>query len=279
MKDEITEQEVEETMMGMGEGERRELEDNLPDFDLKTVPCWVAPKEDGPKILTMPNIPQPLHGLAPRTILGKATWDHMRKACYYEANYTCQACGKQLGRGESHAHELYTYNYVTGQAKFERCVCLCELCHVRGIHSGRALTMFKKGNPLMPKQRILEGAENLFKLLHEYNVAHPDEPPLRAYATFIDYAKWPPLQKEMLELIKKYDVKFYQEDIKHMAKWSKWALRMGTGLFPTPYADQGAWAEAMEAKDKENHNMALKSRTDAEIAIDEILGIDGTQAV
>ena len=30
MKDEITEQEVEETMMGMGEGERRELEDNLP---------------------------------------------------------------------------------------------------------------------------------------------------------------------------------------------------------------------------------------------------------
>ena len=279
MKDDMIEQEVDELRMELSESERRELEEDLPVFDLKHVPCWVAPKENGAKILTMPNIPQPLHGLAPRTILGKPTWDHMRKACYYNANYTCQACGKQLGRGECHAHELYTYNYFSGDAKFERCVCLCELCHVRGIHSGRALTMYKKGNPLMPKHRLLEGAENLFRILHEYNLAHPDEEPLRAYATFIDYAKWPPLQKEMLELIKKYDVKFYQEDIKHMAKWDKWSLRMGNKSFPTPYANQDEWAEAMAINDKSNQNQAVDRRTETEKKIDAILGIDSTQAV
>ena len=248
------------------------------EFDIRKVPCWVAPKpgDDGAKILTMPNVPHPLHGLAPRTIMGKTTWDHVRKKCYFDAGYKCEACGKILGPGECQAHELYTYNYVAGTAKFERCVCLCKTCHVGGIHSGRALTMYKKGNPIMPKSKLLEGAENLFRVLHEYNMAHPNEEPLRAYATFVDYAKWPDLHDEMMELIEKYDIKFYSENPAFLAKWSDWKLTVGNKTYPTPYKDKAAWEIAMAENDKTNQNAAIpvKPKTELDLEIEKILGID-----
>lgn len=243
------------------------------DFDIIKVPVWVAPEEDGAKILTMPNIPTPLHQLAPRTVMGRTAWDHMRKKCYFDAGYKCQACGKELGRGECDAHELYRINYVTGESKFERCVCLCHTCHRLGIHSGRALTMFKKGNPLMTKRMILEGAENLFKLLHEYNVAHPNAEPLRAYHTFVDYALWPPIHNEMMELIKKYDVKFYCEDHKRVAEWGKWNLVYGNKRYKTPYANKEEWEKAMERNDRHNHNKAIRQKSKADLEIERILGL------
>lgn len=243
------------------------------EFDVKSVTKWEAPKDNGAKILTMPNIPMPLHMLAPRTVLGKTTWDHMRKKCYYEAGYKCQACGKILDRGQCHAHELYTVNYETGDSKFERCVCLCEMCHVRGIHSGRALTMIKKGNPLMTKKLILEGAENLFRIINDYNVTHRNEEPLRAYATFVDYAKWPPLADEMRELIDKYDMKFYREDSSKLAEWSDWSLTIGNRTYPTPYANQEEWEKAMEKNNQVNHNAAIQEKSEIDLEIDKILGL------
>lgn len=246
------------------------------EYDVIKVPVWVAPSEDGAKILTMPNIPAPLHMLNPRTVMGKSAWDHMRKKCYFDAGYKCQACGKELGRGECDAHELYTINYVTGESKFERCVCLCHTCHRLGIHSGRALTMFKKCNPLMTKRMILEGAENLFRLLHEYNVTHPDSEPLRAYGTFVDYAKWPPIENEMAELIEKYDVKFYEENKAITADWGKWSLLYGSKRYRTPFRDQAEWAEAMSKNDRRNHNVAIREMSEAEKEIEKILGLDVT---
>lgn len=248
------------------------------EYDVTRVPCWVAPsrQDDGAKILTMPNVPQPLHGVNPRSIMGESTWNHVRKRCYYEAGYKCEACGRELGKGECQAHELYTYNYVTGTARFERCVCLCRTCHVGGIHSGRALTMYKRGNPIMPKTKILEGAENLFRVLYEYNLSHPKDSPLRAYSTFIDYAKWPDLHDEMEALIKKYDVKFYGENPWLAAKWGDWKLIVGNKTYPTPYKDQAEWAAAMEKNDMTNQNVAVpaKPKSELDLEIEKILSID-----
>lgn len=221
---------------------------------------WEAPldlyephPERGPdaRILTMPNIARPLHGrgMQPRTILGSSTWNHMRKKCYFDAGYKCEACGKDLGKGECHAHELFSTYWQDGYAQFIRCVCLCPLCHVRGIHSGRALTLYKQGNPLMTKAKLLEGAENLFKQLDNWNKEHPTDR-LRAYDTWLDALKIDSLKDEMQALIDKYHVAFYSEDKKSMAKWGKWRVVVGAKEYPTPYKSEKDWKEAMEMASK-----------------------------
>ena len=45
-----------------------------------------------PTILLHPNIPKPLHLVAPRTVLGEAWWKSVKKKVKREANGRCQAC-------------------------------------------------------------------------------------------------------------------------------------------------------------------------------------------
>ena len=145
------------------------------EFDIKTVLAWTAPKEDGAPIIAMPNVPAPLHGQAPRTLLGKSTWDHMRKYCYYNAGYKSQISGEDLdgttNDKKCNAHELYSYDYVHGKAYFERAVCISPVEH-NFIHSGRMLTMYKQGDPLTTAERVLEGLEHGFEQIKKYNDEH-----------------------------------------------------------------------------------------------------------
>lgn len=259
----------------MNENEQ-ELKDTS-EFDIKTVLAWTAPKEDGAPIIAMPNVPAPLHRLAPRTILGDSTWTHMRKRCYYDAQYKSQISGEWLDGTTSdlrcNAHELYSYDYTKGIAYFERAVCISPVEH-NFIHSGRMLTMYKKGNPLMPKSYLLKIVENGFRIINEWNKAHPKERPLRAYATLIDYAFTPGISNEIRDLIKKYDIKFYKEDSDYMAKWADWKLKIGPNEYPTPYKNRKEWAEAMEENDATNHNVALQNAQKGGVydEIDKIIG-------
>ena len=218
-------------------------------FDVVEITNWVAPDDPGVKILTMPNIPYPTHGLAPRTILGRTAWDVMRKRCYADAGYKCEICGAE---GKMHAHELYDIDYENQLVTFKRCVCLCPLCHLRCIHTGRALTLYKHNSPLMTKEALLEGAEHCFKLIHEYNSTHRNSPPLRVFSAWMDYTKEKDLEKPMKELIKKYEISFYYVDKKWYDEdhWGKWRLKIGNKEHPTPYKDQGEWEVAM-AKNNE----------------------------
>ena len=213
-------------------------------LDLKYITEWKAP-EDTRAVIGMPNIPKPLHHVNPRNILGPTTWNKMRKACYNAANMTCEICGKKQDTGYCDAHEIYDIDYTTGTAIFKRTVCTCRLCHRYGIHTGRCITLFKGHNPLMPKEALLAGAENAFKTIAKYNKDHPGED-LRCYYVFIEYLREDELREPMLELIKKYNVKFYMEDPKKMAKWADWKLIIGSREFPTPYKNEEEWREAME---------------------------------
>lgn len=98
------------------------------EFDIKTVDRWDAPEEGGVPIISMPNVPLPLHLCAPRTILGRRKWDEMRKACYEKADNTCEACGKVCLPRERDAHELYDIDFKNHTMTFNRCVCLCKAC-------------------------------------------------------------------------------------------------------------------------------------------------------
>lgn len=91
-----------------------------------------------PEILTHPNIPKPLHGIAPRTVFGQEWWDIERRKCYENAGQKCEACG--ISRQDAwpdrwlEAHEEY-YFHGTGEVEFMNLVCLCPACH-KFIHSG-----------------------------------------------------------------------------------------------------------------------------------------------
>lgn len=215
---------------------------------------WECPAGTGVPLITMPNVPRPLHGLPPRKIMGATAWDRMRKRCYFDAGYKCEICGVDPPKGQLHAHELYTYDWMEGTGKFERCIAICKRDH-DFIHSGRLVTLHKQGNPLYSKSYVLGVVEKGFKLIHDYNEAHPDKEKLKVYATFLEYLKVPDLAQEMSELIDKYDMEFYSEP-KHIAKWAKWRLLFGNKEYPTPYANQGEWVEAMEEASKHDNMRA-----------------------
>ena len=161
---------------------------------------WECPAGTGVPLITMPNVPRPLHGLPPRKIMGATAWDRMRKSCYFDAGYKCEICGVDPPKGQLHAHELYSYDWKEGTGKFERCIAICKKDH-DFIHSGRLITLHKQGSPLYSKSYVLGVVEKGFKLIHDYNEAHPDNEPLKAYATFLEYLKAPDLAEEMSELI------------------------------------------------------------------------------
>lgn len=217
---------------------------------------WIDTGENGARLLTMPNIPTPLQGagMQPRTLFGTSAWNKIRKQCYANADYHCEICGKDCSDSIMHAHEVYDIDYRKHTATFKRVVALCPLCHVKGIHSGRALTLYKKGVSYMTGDKLLEGAENAFKLIYEWNKSHPKKRPLLAFETFIDYAKQPMLETEMRRLIKKYDMHFYRVSEKAWSRknWSDWRLIVDGVEYPTVYKDREEWEEAMEKNNTNN---------------------------
>lgn len=249
-------------------------------FACRLVDKWVAPEDGGAPILSMPNVPHPLHNLAPRTILGTTTWNHMRNRCYFEAHYTCEACGAKvkteyyedgtvhhqyhddgtIAKRNLHAHELYTYDYEKGTARFERCVALCECCHVRFIHSGRMLTMYKQGDPLTTAERVLEGLEHGFEQIKKYNDEHKGGEKLRVYYAVIDYVDDPVIGEKVWYLIDKYNIEFYMPDGEMYPKgvpvWGGWKLVIGNKEYDSPFHSQKEWEKAMEKNNKEQ----IKSR-------------------
>ena len=216
-------------------------------YEVKLIDRWEPPEGDDLRpLVAMPNIPKPLHLVNPRNLLGRKTWDMMRKGAYHMANDTCEICGhKPENMHQRHGHEVYEIDYKEGTATFKRVFCICSLCHLGGIHTGRAITLFKKGNPLYPKEFLLEGAEHAFKIIYEYNQDHPDAD-LRAYSTYLEYLKQPELKDKMVELIDKYQIKFYEENTKNMADWGDWKLIIGNKEYKTPYKTYAEWEEAME---------------------------------
>lgn len=214
---------------------------------------WECPEEGGAPLLTMPNIPKPLHAVAPRAIMGEQAWTKVRKRAYYDAGYRSEISRVlSAGPGGLHAHEVYDINYVTGICKFKRVCAITPQEHVYFIHSGRMLTLWKNGNPLYSTERVLAGIENGFKLIYEWNKAHPRRKKLKVYQTILEYLKYPELADKLEELIDKYEIEFWGEDVKHMCDWEDWKLMIGDKEYPTPYANYQAWEEAMKVKSAED---------------------------
>lgn len=238
-------------------------------LDIKYVTSWAPPSSDDLRpLIAMPNIPRPLHTVAPRTVLGATVWNKMRKECYELANDTCEICGERPeDLRKRHAHEAYVIDYEKGTATFVGVFCLCALDHLGAIHTGRALTLWSKGSPLISKDFLLKGAEKAFTIISSYNKEKGTD--IRLYSTWIEYLKHDELREPMLELIKKYKPKFYMEDPKKTAKWDEWKLILDGKEYPTPYKNEKEWEKAMEKKSY-NDNFGKLSVTIAPLTDEEV---------
>lgn len=101
-----------------------------------------------PEVLLTPTIPKPMHGLAPRVVLGKKWWDQVKAACKKATNNHCQACGTKLYHDEHtqwlEGHEVYEIDYVLGRMVYIETIPLCTTCH-NYVHIGRLRILLTQG--------------------------------------------------------------------------------------------------------------------------------------
>ena len=99
-----------------------------------------------PEILTDQTIPEPLHGVNPRSFNSAKWWNTERRTAYAYNNYHCFTCGTYAPYDKTkkkfssdlklHAHERYTYYYTECKAVLTEVVAICPICH-DGIHIQR----------------------------------------------------------------------------------------------------------------------------------------------
>lgn len=232
----------------------------IKEYDVEVIDHWDAPDKNDARIIGMPNIPKPLHHINPRNLLGKKTWDAMRRECYADADDTCEICGtKPDDKARRHAHEVYNIDYKTGIATFERCICLCYTCHVLSIHTGRALTLYKNKSPVMSREALLAGVENAFKLASDWNKTHDEK--IKLYGAFLTYLKVPELRADMVDLIAKYKPQFYitTELTTDSVDWGEWRLFIGDREYQSPYQSEADWEAAMAKASKNDTDRKVKT--------------------
>ena len=125
-----------------------------------------------PELLQHPNIPKPLHGLAPRVIKGQAWWDQTRKSVYHRQDYKCLACGTPKSEAWPNrwleCHEHYRIDYSARTMEITEMVALCPACH-KFIHSGLLQVMMARGEMTTAcTMRILSHG---FKILNDNRLA------------------------------------------------------------------------------------------------------------
>ena len=115
------------------------------------------------------------------------------------------------------------------------------------------LTLYKQGNLLYSKEKVLRGLERGFEAIHDWNACHIGDEKIKVYATVLEYLKEPSLKNEVEDLIDKYGIEFWKEDPSSLAEWGKWKMVMTNSrgrleFHRTPYKDQADCDKAMKAR-------------------------------
>jgi hypothetical protein len=180
-----------------------------------------------PEILSQPNIPKPLHGIAPRTIMGQEWWDRERQKVYASTDYCCIACGVSKSEAKGYrwleAHEYWDIDYLKGVCKVVSIEPLCHYCH-NFIHSGRL-------NMIIGSEKSEE--EVIAILEHGFKVLANNK--LKCFYFTLELAK---------QLgAKTYGVKAYKSKQNPKIKWNDWKLIFKGKEYKSKFKDIDEWAE------------------------------------
>lgn len=166
-----------------------------------------------PEILLHPNIPKPLHGVAPRIIKGENWWNEVRQIAYKGKDYHCWTCGIHKTKAKYHkwleAHEIYEINYLIGEVKFIDICALCHSCH-NFIHSGRLYSLYRKNE--ISRDKIIDILEYGNSILINNNLE------LNPFSAKVYFEFFPNKKNEMLN---KYG--FYKHE-QCLCEWNDWYM-------------------------------------------------------
>lgn len=175
------------------------------------VPDRLPKSQRRPSLLLHPQIPVPMHGVAPRLVMPNAWWVTIRRDALAKYGQFCWACGYPNSanpiRQVMDIHETYHINYFSGRMVFLEAVVLCYFCHSY-IHMGRTneLQRTKKMTTRVYKMIVKHGT----RVLKEAGLSASQQPQYRGRA----------------------------------APWAAWRLVVGTQEFPPAYANQRDWEAA-----------------------------------
>jgi hypothetical protein len=197
----------------------------------------LPPKIVRPELLTHPNLPKPLHGLAPREVKGKYWWDKTRKKAYEDNNFRCMACGTHkndaLFKQHLEAHEDYSIDYEEGSMRIKEIVPLCHACH-SFIHSGRlkALMGTKQGVSRANAKIIVERG---MRILKEAKL----DP---FFGTAYLYCEMFPNHQYHKELIQRAEVlQAKQTCVNIQQDWTKWHLLLDGEKYYSKFKNLYEW--------------------------------------
>jgi len=180
-------------------------------MDERPVKVWIP----RPELLLLPNIPKPLHGIAPRVVMGSKWWNAVRQAAYESTDHHCLACmvHKTRARGRSwmEAHEVYRTDYRLGRLYFIEAVPLCNFCH-SFIHSGRLQALLEKNQ--ITQQRYVAILQHGERVLAKAGLVKP----------------------------KQYDGP--------IAEWGKWRLVVERRMFKPKYKSLEEWMKHFNVEEE-----------------------------
>ena len=189
-----------------------------------------APSNLRPELLLHPNIPKPLHGLAPRTILGKEWWDKVRNKTVNRQGNHCAACGVPATRAAHRryleAHELYHIDYDRAFALYNGTVALCNSCHAY-IHCGRLNHLYSKG---LDTEWVLAVLEHGRRLLKQSDL-EPTDTQQYSYSAI----RGLPLDPDVMTRLQELD--------REAPAWSAWRLLLGDKEYYSKFKDHEEWEE------------------------------------
>jgi len=194
-----------------------------------------------PKLLLDGTIPRPMHGVNPRSIMGKKWWDEERKRAFEYNNYHCHCCGvyKRDAKFFSwlEGHEIYRVDYAKCRMVFRGVVALCHACHAV-VHAGRTTQLYLNERMTEDKfDAIVKHGQALFK----------------------KYKLDKPIAFRFMELI--YQGQFVEDanaiiseeykDTKplNLNRWDEWRLWFQGKLYPPKHKTMDAWSDHYSNED------------------------------